>query len=296
MDELTLKIESKVISNNLQKFEKQANDYLASLSTKFETDEDFARAKEEVKELQEIEKRTRDALDAAINDSANVKTLIDSVNVIVERFRKARLERDKLVKSKEKEVKDTIANEQIESISDAYNCAKPVILAALKISMPLSEFIKRINETTKNKRSIDGLQKAVNAEAGIIVMELTQEVTRLTERYKELPQDKMQLFRDAPALIASDDDLAPIVAERLEINERLAKIEAERIAQKQAETPEEKPAEKMPEPVPALAEAPEGNDAQTYQIEFASDVELAKKIARTVQDKFGVKIKLRRVK
>ncbi|MEN2838401.1 hypothetical protein [Mannheimia haemolytica] len=55
--ELILKTESRVVSTNLQTFEEQANQYLATLTTTFETDDDFAKAKEEVKELESIEKK-----------------------------------------------------------------------------------------------------------------------------------------------------------------------------------------------------------------------------------------------
>lgn len=43
--ELILKTESRVVSTNLQTFEEQANQYLATLTTTFETDDDFAKAK-----------------------------------------------------------------------------------------------------------------------------------------------------------------------------------------------------------------------------------------------------------
>lgn len=57
MLELILKTKSKVLTTNLKTFEEQANQYLATLTTTFETDDDFAKAKEEVKELEGIEKK-----------------------------------------------------------------------------------------------------------------------------------------------------------------------------------------------------------------------------------------------
>ena len=47
--ELIISTESKVLACNIADFEKQADQFLATLTSKFETDDDFAAAKEEVK-------------------------------------------------------------------------------------------------------------------------------------------------------------------------------------------------------------------------------------------------------
>lgn len=49
MLDLILSTESRVLSTNITDFEKQADQFLSTLTQSFETDEDFGRAKEEVK-------------------------------------------------------------------------------------------------------------------------------------------------------------------------------------------------------------------------------------------------------
>ena len=48
MLDLILSTESRVLSTNITDFEKQADQFLSTLTVKFETDEDFVAAKEEV--------------------------------------------------------------------------------------------------------------------------------------------------------------------------------------------------------------------------------------------------------
>ena len=52
--ELILSTESKVLTTNIADFEKQANEFISTLTSNFETDDDFLAAKEEVKILKEL--------------------------------------------------------------------------------------------------------------------------------------------------------------------------------------------------------------------------------------------------
>lgn len=114
--ELILSTESKVLSTNIVEFEKQADQFLATLTSKFETDDDFAAAKEEVKTLKEVEDKIRAAIKSA--QSGEIAELIISAESIAERFRQERLTRDKLVKAKEAEVKQGIISAALDEISE----------------------------------------------------------------------------------------------------------------------------------------------------------------------------------
>lgn len=248
--ELIISTESKVLACNIADFEKQADQFLSTLTQSFETDEDFGRAKEEVKILKELEDKTRAAIKNA--QQGDINELITQAEAIAERFRQERLSRDKLVKEKEASIKDNIANAAIIEILDTRNsaCGESTISLALEFTMPKDALKKRINDATKNKRTIDGLTKAVNAEKALVLAELMSEIARLQSRLKLIPISHEYLFSDAVKLIAGEDELEEIVAQRIEEEKQReeqrkaeavaekAKLEAEEQAKVQAEAAE----------------------------------------------------------
>lgn len=247
MLDLILSTESRVLSTNITDFEKQADQFLSTLTQSFETDEDFGRAKEEVKLLKELEDKTRAAIKNA--QQGDINELIAQAEAIAERFRQERLSRDKLVKEKEASIKGNIANAAIIEILDTRNsaCSESAISLALEFTMPKDTLKKRINDATKNKRTIDGLTKAVNAEKALVLAELMSEIARLQSRLKLITISHEYLFSDAVKLIAGEDDLEEIVAQRIEEEKQReeqrkaevvaekAKLEAEEQAKVQAE-------------------------------------------------------------
>ena len=234
---LVLTTESKVLSTNIVEFEKQAEQFLATLTNKFETDDDFAAAKEEVKTLKEVEDKIRAAIKSA--QSGEIAALIASAENIAERFRQERLARDKLVKLKESEIKQNIINGALDEISETRSKYESSVSLALEQTMPKSVITKRIEEATKNKRTLDGLVKSVNAEKTLILAELAQESARITARLKMIPVAYEHLFRDALQLVSGTDDLEPIIAERVNAEQQREselKAKAEEEAKVKAES------------------------------------------------------------
>ena len=228
MLELILSTESRVLSTNLQDFEKQAEQFLASLTQNFETDADFAAAKEEVKTLKEAEEKIRSAIKTAT--SGDVANLIETAEAIAERFRAERLNREKLVKAKETEIKTGVVNAAFEEISKVrYSYASDISLAIEK-TYPKAKLQERLNEAAKRRSTLATLTKAVNAEATAIIAELGQESARLIARQKLLPVEYAHLFKDWLELIAGNADLEPIVAERVQAEkQRQAQVIAEQV-------------------------------------------------------------------
>lgn len=216
MFDLILSTESRVLSTNITDFEKQADQFLSTLTQSFETDEDFGRAKEEVKILKELEDKTRAAIKNA--QRGDINKLIEQAEAIADKFRDERLSRDKLVKAKETEVRQSIAEKAIAEIMDVRHktCNESTISLALEITTPKNEINQRMQLATKNKRTIDGLVKGVTAEKNLILAEIAQEIARLQSRLKLIPISHEYLFSDAVKLIAGEDDLEEIVAQRIE--------------------------------------------------------------------------------
>ena len=299
--ELIISTESKVLACNIADFEKQADQFLATLTSKFETDDDFAAAKEEVKTLKEVEDKIRAAIKSA--QSGEIAALITSAENIAERFRQERLARDKLVKLKESEIKQNIINGALDEISETRSKYESSVSLALEQTMPKSVITKRIEEATKNKRTLDGLVKSVNAEKTLILAELAQESARITARLKMIPVAYEHLFRDALQLVAGTDDLEPIIAERVNAEQQReselkakAEEEAKVKSESQAvasETETQSAVEKTQENSTALSDEPTFNFE--VRIAFTGTQEQAIALARKVKVQYGDNVSLRKM-
>lgn len=298
---LVLTTESKVLSTNIVEFEKQAEQFLATLTSKFETDDDFAAAKEEVKTLKEVEDKIRAAIKSA--QSGEIAALITSAENIAERFRQERLARDKLVKLKESEIKQNIINGALDEISEIRSKYESSVSLALEQTMPKSAITNRLEEATKNKRKLDGLVKSVNAEKTLILAELAQESARITARLKMIPVAYEHLFRDALQLVAGTDDLGPIIAERVNAEQQReaelkakAEEEAKAKAESQAVAEEmetQSAVEKTPEIPTALSDEPTFNFE--IRIAFTCTQEQAIALARKVKAQYGDNVSLKKM-
>lgn len=299
---LVLTTESKVLSTNIVEFEKQAEQFLATLTSKFETDDDFAAAKEEVKTLKEVEDKIRAAIKSA--QSGEIAKLIESAENIAERFRQERLARDKLVKLKESEVKQGIINGALDEILGIRGKYESSVSLALEQTMPKSAITKRIEEATKNKRTLDGSVKSVNAEKTLILAELAQESARITARLKMIPVAYEHLFRDALQLVAGTDDLEPIIADRVNAEQQReaelkAKAEEEAKVKAEAQAVAEEmgaqsAVEKIQENSTALSD-----DEPTFNFEiriaFTGTQEQAIALARKVKAQYGDNVSLKKM-
>nr|DAD75700.1 MAG TPA: hypothetical protein [Podoviridae sp. ctzeq1] len=293
---LVLTTESKVLSTNIVEFEKQAEQFLATLTSKFETDDDFAAAKEEVKTLKEVEDKIRAAIKSA--QSGEITALITSAENIAERFRQERLARDKLVKLKESEIKQNIINGALDEISEIRSKYESSVSLALEQTMPKSAITNRLEEATKNKRKLDGLVKSVNAEKTLILAELAQESARITARLKMIPVAHEHLFRDALQLVAGTDDLEPIIAERINAEQKRdaelkAKAEEEAKVKAEAQAVAEEmgaqsAVEKTQENSTALSEDVQEVFQFEVRIGLTATLSKAVEFARQVKAQFGL--------
>lgn len=145
--ELILSTESRVLSTNIADFEKQAEQFLSTLTNKFETDEDFGAVAEEIKTLEDVEKKIRAAIKSA--QSGEIAKLIESAERIAEKFRQERLNREKLVKAKKEEVKQGIVDTAFKNISQVRYSYESDISLALEKTMPKQDLFKRLQGATE---------------------------------------------------------------------------------------------------------------------------------------------------
>ncbi|MDO9673887.1 hypothetical protein Q7472_05525 [Glaesserella parasuis] len=239
MLDLILSTESKVLSTNIKTFEEQANAYLATLTTTFETDDDFAKADSEVKELKEIEDKIRTAIEQTHN--GEIAELISTAEQIAERFRQERLSREKVVKNRKAEIKETIISQAFQRILTIKGSHESDVSLALERNIPKDNIKKRLEEATKRRSTLATLTSAVNAEETAITAEIGAEAARISARRKLIPIHYEYLFKDWLVLIAGDDELEPIIQQRIaEEEKREAEIKAKAEQEAKAKAEEEK--------------------------------------------------------
>ncbi|HII3779286.1 TPA: hypothetical protein ACY37S_002421, partial [Pasteurella multocida] len=78
----------------------------------------------------------------------------------------------------------------------------------------------QLEEATKRRSTIATLEKAVNAEKTLIISEISSEGARIAERRKMIPIHYEYLFKDWQSLISGEQDLAPIISERIAEEEK----------------------------------------------------------------------------
>lgn len=266
MLDLILSTESKVLTTNIKTFDEQANAYLATLTTTFETDDDFAKAESEVKELAEIEDKIRTAIKQTHN--GEIAELISTAEQIAERFRQERLTREKIVKNRKAEIKENIISQAFERILTIKGSHESDVSLALERNIPKGNIKKRLEEATKRRSTLATLTSAVNAEETAITAEIGTEAARISARRKLIPIHYECLFKDWLVLIAGEEELEPIIQRRIaEEEKREAEIKAK--AEQEAKSKAKVEAEKVQAEAKAIAEEMEQQQAIEKPQDFA---------------------------
>ncbi|MGC6359995.1 hypothetical protein ACNO7O_08215 [Bisgaard Taxon 45] len=273
---LILSTESKVLACNIQDFKAQAEKFLSTITSTFKTDEDFGKAKEEVKLLKEVEDRTREAIKNA--QHGDIQELIAQAEEIAEQFRQKRLFLDKTVKTREAEIKSEIVSTALDEAIRSMSGYENDVAIALSSKFSRNAIKSRLEEATKRRSTIATLEKAVNAEKTLIISEISAEGARIAERRKMIPIHYEYLFKDWQQLIGGEQDLEPIISERItEEEKREAELRAKSEAEAEAEA-------KAREEAQAQAEI-ESSQAQEKQVEK----ENVESVAEETQESTSVK-------
>ncbi|MDC4238398.1 hypothetical protein [Pasteurella multocida] len=303
--ELILSTESKVLACNIQDFKAQAEKFLSTITSTFETDEDFGKAKEEVKLLKEVEDRTREAIKNA--RQGDIQELISQAEEIAEQFRQKRLFLDKTVKTREVEIKSEIVSTALDEVIRSMSGYENDVSIVLSTKYSRNVIKTRLEEATKRRSTIATLEKAVNAEKTLIISEISAEGARVAERRKMIPINYEYLFKDWQSLISGEQDLEPIIKQRIVEEEKReaelkAKAEAEAQAQAKAQAEieaiqaQEKQAEKgrvesAVEKTQESTSEPVSDFVITIQLKQVTRNE-AVKIAYNLKERFGENLTL----
>lgn len=232
---LQIEVSGQVTASNLNEFRQQAMEVIGNINTDLRTDEEFADAKTTVKWLKQVEEKLVAAKELALDNTASIRTLFDTMDDIAAEARKTRLNLNNNVTDRDIARKAEI----IKGGSDAFaehisglntrlgNAYMPVVNA------DFAGVCHGLKTLSSRQNKVDTELARVKIESNAIADKIHLNVNSL----KELASDHKGLFPDTRVLVLKDnDDLVAVIKSRIADHkqqesdraaELVAKIQAE---------------------------------------------------------------------
>lgn len=287
MQEIILKINSQVVASNLDDFAASVKAEIAKIKTDLTTDEDFAAAERQVKELKEAEAAIKAAKEAALADAEDVRKLLTTADEIAALLAETRLTLDKQVKAAKERVKGEITGRCREALLAQINKADERIAATLRLVCTQTEINADIDAAAKGKKTASGIETACATVLQTWTDKIAEQEKKLVARYEKIPADKLHLFTDISTVLTAGD-IDALIAERLAADEARQAAEKARIeaaAKAEAEARAKAEAPEQTETAPQIPPQEEG-EAEDYRIVIHASLECAKDIARLVKERY----------
>ena len=287
MQELILKIHSQIVESNLDAFAASVKAEIAKIKTDLTTDEDFAVAEKQVKELKEAEAAIKAAKEAALADAEDVRKLLATADEIAALLAETRLTLDKQVKAAKERVKADITGRCRDALLGQLNKADERIAATLRLVCTRAEIDADIDAAAKGKKTASGIETACATVLQTWTDKIAEQEKKLVARYEKIPVDKLHLFTDISTVLTAGD-IDALIAERLAADEARQAAEKARIeaaAKAEAEARAKAEAPEQTETAPQIPPQEEG-EAEDYRIVIHASLECAKDIARLVKERY----------
>lgn len=225
---LSISIAGGVQASNLPDFRSAALALIDGIKTELATDQDFSDAESATKWLQKGEKQLKASKDAALQQTADISALFETIDELAETMRQKRLTLEKLVKAEK-------TNRRIE-IQQKASQAFDVFLANLNCPIEPS-YSLNIAGAMKGKKTIATLQAAAEDEVARAKVEchlLAQQINSNKALLENEQGEYGFLFADWQGLIdkTPEDLVATIkarIAEHKEAEQKRQDTERERI-------------------------------------------------------------------
>jgi predicted phage-related endonuclease len=227
---LLVEIEGGVKSTNLATYTDAVVARIKSINTDLQTDEDFANAEATVKFLEAGEKELRSTKKRALAQTRSIDELFRAVDQLTEEMRSKRLELDKLVKRRKKDIREEIVLAGRQSVLanlEQINAS----MGGHVIGIPAS-LADDLAEAIKGKSKIQSMRDSVAQVVANHKIALSQQSDRVRVNLKLFADAGHEfLFRDRDSLLGKEaDDLRNLIAARISEHEKAeqARLEAER--------------------------------------------------------------------
>jgi putative phage-type endonuclease len=228
---LHIVIQGGVSASNLDEFKETALGAIRSVNRELTTDVHFADAEKAVKWCSDIEDRIKAAKDHALSQTASIDALFRTMDEISAEARRVRLDLDKLVKARKESMKAEIVASGVAALRKHINELNAAMPADYMPTVPAD-----FGGAIKGLRTIDSITNAVDTELARVKIAAGEIATRIQTNLGKLDAANAPgLFADIITLVLKQpDDLAAIIAQRLDADQKRKDAERERIREEEA--------------------------------------------------------------
>ena len=242
---LLVNVEGRVLSSNLEAYRAGAERFLAKINTDLVTDQHFADAEKTVKFCKDGEDRLELAKSQALEQTADIKAVFDTLDAVKEQMRAVRLRLDKLVTQRKTERRAEIAAGGHRAMRDHVIGLNERLGQEWLIPAPSAG---PFGEAIKGLKTLDSMQNAVDTALANAKIAANEMADRLERNRKSLVVDGVDwffLFADFATVGAKPaEDFSAIAALRIQAHQaELARAEEAKKAREAAAAEERARAE-----------------------------------------------------
>jgi len=212
---LTVQVEGKVLSTNLNVFRTKAMAFIEKIKTDLQTDQDFADAEQMGKFLKDGEDKLEAVKDQALAQTATIYDLFSTIDHLREEMRSKRLTLEKAVKTRKDSIRIEILNGGVKAIREHVDGLNRRIGKPYMPDQAWADF----GGVMKGKKTITSLRDAVDTElarAKITANEIADRIQINLNCLRDLAGDHKMLFADAAQLVLKDNDaVVAIIKQRI---------------------------------------------------------------------------------
>ncbi|MCA8237705.1 YqaJ viral recombinase family protein [Burkholderia cenocepacia] len=263
---LAVQIRGEVITSNLPAFKAAAEQFIASIKTDLETDEDFVNADATVKFCEAKEKEIAVAMDAAIAQMSSIDELMRTGKHVSEQLRTKRLALSNQIEQRKKQIKETAVAERRQKYAD-HVAALNAELGVVSIVVTPPDFVGVIKGLKTIVSLYDKLDTAL-ANGKIAADAAAKDLRAKLDWYTTQAAEHAFLFRDLQQLIQKPtDDFQLAVNARVDEHKRQ---EAEKEAKRKADEVAAQQAIPAAQTIAPVAPAPISRPAPVVQASVTS--------------------------
>ena len=212
---LDVRLSGQVLSSNLAIYRSTALDFIVTIKTDLQTDQDFADAEKAIKFCGDAEKELEAVKVRALSSTVSIDELFRTMDVVRNALRDKRLVVEKLVKARKEAIRIEIGNEG-KAVIGAHLIA---LKQRLGRTLPIMADDVDIVGAMRGKKTVASLRDAVSNEVArfkIAANELADKIDANQKTLVTLAGEFMFLFHDAELLTTIDTEhLNGVVSSRI---------------------------------------------------------------------------------
>ena len=219
-----MRVEGKLVACNIEQYKPAALAYIAAISTKLATDQDFSDADADAKFCRDSADKLELAIEQAMGQMGDINQALNTVREIAAAFDAKGLSLEKLVKARKDEIRNEIVRGGAKALIEHITALNVRLVHNYMPHVPAD-----FGGVVKGKRTVESLRNAVNTELARAKIEASAIADRIEANLKTLQASGLVVHDAAALVLKAPDDLAAIIANRVTAEQQRQEAERERI-------------------------------------------------------------------